>query len=175
MRFSECNSSDASQLLGSSFLSEELPFASFQTTHGSQTPPVLNLYFLEALFVCSFFTVWFLPLLREPFHVVFPGCVLYISHPNPIRESSHHLSSFFPCGLLGSIFDGLQSLLFPICHRQIDAFSRYSLTGLTPPFSMSFIPLDHLYILARAVISLDVVLGECQGVFSSTRLYRQRH
>jgi hypothetical protein len=144
MRFSECNSSDASQLLGSSFLSEELPFASFQTTHGSQTPPVLNLYFLEALFVCSFFTVWFLPLLREPFHVVFPGCVLYIS-------------------------------LFPICHRQIDAFSRYSLTGLTPPFSMSFIPLDHLYILARAVISLDVVLGECQGVFSSTRLYRQRH
>lgn len=58
------------------FLSRKLLFGSFQKTYGSQTPPVLNLYFLEALFACSFFTVWFLPLLREPFHVVFPGCVL---------------------------------------------------------------------------------------------------
>jgi hypothetical protein len=47
---------------------------------------------------------------------------------------SSQLLSFSP---LGSIFDGLQSLLSLICHRQIDAFSRNSLTGLTPPFSMS--------------------------------------
>ena len=57
------------------FLSRKLLFGSFQKTYGSQTPPVLNLYFLEALFACSFFTVWFLPLLENlsmlSFRVVF--------------------------------------------------------------------------------------------------------
>jgi hypothetical protein len=80
---------------------ERLSLASFQKTYGSQTPPVLNIYFSRSsshiLFHHRFvFLLW----LREAFHAVFPVCFPHLSILPSIGESPYRLSRFLSLGYI---------------------------------------------------------------------------